>query len=122
MDIVVEPLFKKASNFINTFEEGLAICKAVDHPRVGLLMDFFHSYQENEPFSVLKKAGKYLKHIHFSALDRRVPNRNDTEEVKMMIAELRAINYTGRVLLEGDVQGDFETEMCEYSTLFPLFD
>ena len=122
VDIVVEPLFSKACNFINTFEEALEICKAVEHPHVGLLMDFFHSYQENEPFSVLEKAGKYLKHIHFSALDRRVPNQNDVDEVKMMIAELKAINYTGRVLLEGDVQGDFETEMREYSALFPLFD
>lgn len=121
VDIILEPLFKKACNFINTFEEGLAICKAVEHPRVGLLMDFFHSYQENEPFSVMEKAGDYLKHIHFSALDRRIPNPSDVEEVKRLIQALDAIDYTGRVLLEGDVQADFEAEVRDFSLLFPLF-
>lgn len=122
VDIVVEPLFGKATNFITTFEEALNICRATDHPRVGCLMDFFHSYQEGEPFSVMEKAGAYLKHIHISALDRRVPGSGDIDEIKRLIESLDAIHYTGRVTLEGAVQHDFEAEMREFSTLFPLFE
>ena len=121
-DIVIEPLFRVATNFINTFAEGLAICKAVDHPRVGLLMDFFHSYKENEPFSVMKDAGDYLKHIHLSALDRRIPVDGDEEETRMLADTLREIGYHGRITMEGDAVEDFDAETLAFSKQFSLFD
>ena len=120
-DIILEPLFKKGCNFINTFQEGIDICKAVDHPRIGCLMDFFHSYQENEPFSVLKNAGPYLKHIHMSTLDRRIPGVGDEEETKQLADILKDIGYHGRVTMEGDAQVDFEKEICAFSKQFFLF-
>lgn len=122
VDIVLEPLFKKGCNFINTFREGVEICKQVNHPRVGCLMDFFHSHQENEPFSVLGEAGSFLKHIHFSTLDRRIPVNGDEEETRMLIDALKAIRYRGRVTMEGDAFHDLEQELCEFSKQFPLFE
>ncbi len=121
VDIIVEPLYKKGCNFINSFTEAVGICKAVDHPRIGCLMDFFHSYHENEPFSALELGGKYLKHIHFSALDRRIPVSTDEEEVRMLIRELNAINYTGRIVMEGDMLNDYDAELGEFSKFLPLF-
>lgn len=121
-DIIIEPLFRVGTNFINTFAEGLEICKAVNHPRVGLLMDFFHSYKENEPFSVMKEAGSYLKHIHLSTLDRRIPVDGDEEEMKMLATSLREIGYDGRITMEGDAVADFDAETLAFSKQFSLFD
>lgn len=121
-DLIIEPLFSTATNFITTFAEGLDICKAVDHPRVGLLMDFFHSYKENEPFSVMEQAGAYLKHIHLSTLDRRIPQDNDVEETRLFADILRRIGYRGRITLEGDAQADLETELLTFRKQFSLFD
>ncbi len=122
VDIVIEPLFKKACNFVNTFREALEICKQVNHPRIGCLMDFFHSYQENEPFSVLAEGGAFLKHIHLSALDRRIPVDGDEEETKLLANELKAIDYCGRVLLEGDMKEDLEKEVAQFSKQFCFFE
>ena len=122
VDIVLEPLFKKACNFLNTFREAVAICEQVNHPRVGCLMDFFHSYQENEPFSVLSEAGPHLKHIHISALDRRIPVDGDEAETKMMADFLKEIGYNGRVLLEGDMKEDLEKEVAQFSKQFCFFE
>ena len=121
IDIIIEPLFSKACNFINTFREGLALCRAVNHPRVGCLMDFFHSYQENEPFSVLEEAGSHLKHIHLSTLDRRIPGDGDVAETQMLAQLLKDIDYCGRVTMEGDAQVDFDAEIGEFSRQFGLF-
>ncbi len=121
-DIIIEPLYSAATNFITTFAEALEICKAVDHPRVGLLMDFFHSYKENEPFAVMKEAGDYLKHIHLSALDRRIPVDGDEEETHMLANILKEIGYRGRITLEGNAQVDFDAETLAFSKQFHLFD
>ena len=123
IEIIIEPLFQTACNFINTFEEGLEICRAVDHPRVGILMDFFHSYHENEPYSVLEKAGPYLKHIHLAAEDdKHIPVRGEEEITARFVKILKDIGYTGRVVLEGATRPDFETSMREFSEQFCLFD
>lgn len=123
IEIIIEPLFQTACNFINTFEEGLAICRAVDHPRVGILMDFFHSYHENEPYSVMKEAGALLKHIHLAAEDdKRIPRRGEEAITERFVKLLKEIGYGGRIVLEGDPRPDFETSMREFSEQFSLFD
>lgn len=123
IEVILEPLYKTATNFINTFEEGLEICRAVDHPRVGIVMDFFHSYHEGEPYSVMEKAGPFLKHIHFAAEeDKRIPIRGEEEITKRFVKILKDIGYCGRIVLEGDPRPDFETSMHQFSEQFPLFD
>lgn len=121
-DIILEPLNSAATNLITTFAEGLDVCKAVAHPRVGLLMDFFHSYKENEPFSVIREAGSYLKHIHFSTLDRRIPVDGDEAETAMLAAVLKEVGYQGRVTMEGDAVADFDAETRAFSKQFSLFE
>ena len=123
IEIIIEPLYRTACNFVNTYEEGLAICRTVDHPRVGILMDFFHSYHENEPYSVLKKAGPYLKHIHLAAEDdKHIPVRGEEEITARFVRLLKEIGYSGRIVLEGEARPDFETGMKQFSEQFSLFD
>lgn len=48
MKIVIEPLSYSDSNYINTIEEGVALSQLVNHPSVGVLMDYYHHQYNGE--------------------------------------------------------------------------
>ena len=40
--IAIEPISRPEANFVNRTREGLDLVAAVDHPRIRLLVDYFH--------------------------------------------------------------------------------
>ena len=121
IDVYVEPLRHYETNMINTVSEAAELCKAVDHPRIGCMADFYHMHMVEEPFCNIQNAGKLLRHIHVSTADRRVPLHSDREELLAMIAALKECGYDGRVVLEGEAKPNSETAFREFSEQFDLF-
>lgn len=121
IDIFFEPLRHFETNVINTVTEAAELCKAVNHPRVRMVADFYHMKSVEEPFDHIVSAKEYVRHIHVATADRRVPLTTDRDEVLVMVEQLKAIGYDGRVVLEGSSEPDFEEVVGEFSKLFVLF-
>jgi D-psicose/D-tagatose/L-ribulose 3-epimerase len=74
VEIGIEPLNRFETYFLNTAADGAALCDAIGHPSVGLLLDTFHANIEEKSIAgALRTAGKHLKHLHACENDRGVP-------------------------------------------------
>ncbi|MCX6345686.1 MAG: sugar phosphate isomerase/epimerase [Armatimonadetes bacterium] len=71
--VAIEPLNRSETNTINSVKEGLELVKAVDHPFVKLLVDFYHIMVENEPLESILEAGDEIVHVHTADTNRHFP-------------------------------------------------
>ena len=90
---------------INTVEEGIAMCKAIDNPYCKLLVDTFHMCIEEdniaEAIRNAQEAG-YLGYIHLGESNRKIPTGKkkttiDWEEIADTINE---IGFEGPMVME----------------------
>ncbi len=121
-EIVIEPLNKGETNFINSLEEALDMCIRVNSPNVFVLNDFFHSNIEKEPIESLKKAGKLLKHTHICTFDRLCPTLEDNgDELIPLVKALKDSGYDSRISYECVYKPDFKTAVENAKTLADEF-
>jgi sugar phosphate isomerase/epimerase len=127
MVIAIEPLRKAESNIINTAAEGLKLAREVDHPKIRLLVDFYHLGVENESPDILLAARGYLAHLHMGLpnAERSLPRRaSDDPRLHAFFANLKAIGYDGRISLEGnvrDAEGDIRAGLKFLRTMGDLY-
>lgn len=113
MRIVIEPLSFKDCNFINTLTDGISMCKKVNHPSIGTLLDFYHFYANGESLDELKDAGLYLQHTHIARPDpdRNAPGPLDSMAIMNYAQALKSIGYDDRISLECIWKPDFVTAL-----------
>lgn len=112
MVICVEPLNRGNSNIINTTAEGAAIVREVDHPKVRLMVDFYHWALEKESPDAIVSAGPLIEHMHISRTDEMRTYPGDPGEdprYRVFFDAARRIGYAQRISLEGNVK-DLVTE------------
>ena len=110
MTVVLEPLNRKETNFINSVTEGAAILDRIPHPNVKLLADFYHVAAEEEPMSALIAQKHRIEHVHLALPDTRfLPTAEDLESCAAWRDCLKKMAYGGRISLEGKANPDFET-------------
>ncbi len=102
MKVVIEPLRRSETNFINTALDGLEMKEYIDHPAVGCLVDFFHLYTNEEDYNTVKELGDNLIHAHLARPnpDRLPPREEDKETVRQWIEILKGMDYKGRLVVE----------------------
>ncbi len=109
--VAIEPLNRLESNIINTAEEGLRLAQDVNRANIKLLVDYYHLAMEKESPDILKKAGKYIRHVHFARPEGRVfPGGSDPEDYSLFFKKLADTGYDGRVSVEAysrDFAADF---------------
>lgn len=98
--IAIEPLQSLETNFINTVREGTVIAKAVNHPNLGVLADFFHMLRENEDAEALVEAGKWLKHCHIAEKTDRTAPGVKGDDFTPFFQALERVGYTGNLSIE----------------------
>ena len=98
--VVIEPLRKKETNFINTVREGLKIVKSVNHPNFRLLADFYHMACEGEDPEAIVEAGEELYHCHIAEEAGRTAPGIKGDDFTPYLKSLRKINYKGCISLE----------------------
>ncbi|MBI3678882.1 MAG: sugar phosphate isomerase/epimerase [Acidobacteria bacterium] len=98
--LCIEPLNRFETFFLNTAADGAALCDAVGHPRVGLLIDTFHSnIEEKDVAAAYRTAGRRLKHVHTCENDRGIPGSGHIEW-PAVFAALGDIGYDGWLTIE----------------------
>jgi D-psicose/D-tagatose/L-ribulose 3-epimerase len=122
--IGIEALRKAESNIVNTTAEAYQLSLDTNHPKIKIICDFFHLASEQEDPHILLKVKDRLVHLHFAnACNNRAFPRDPAEcpGYAPFFANLRAINYQGRLSLEANTT-DFETDApAGLATLHKLY-
>lgn len=115
--ILLEPINRYESPYLNNVQDCIRILEAVDHPSAGLLLDYFHmSIEEQDlPKSTLL-AEKWVRHVHLGDSNRLLPGYGHTD-FGVCFSALKEIHYHGFLSLECAVLGDPYTELSKTSSL-----
>lgn len=99
--ICLEPLNRFETDFINTCDQALQMVKDVGSPALKIQLDTFHmNIEEKNQAEAVRKAGKFLAHVHACGCDRGIPG-NDHIDWKGIAQALKDINYQGDIVIEG---------------------
>lgn len=108
--VAVEPQRRQECNIINTAAEALRLIKAVNHPNIQLMIDFYHLAEEREDPSIINKAKNYIRHLHMANPQGRVfPLTWEEYDYAAFFKNLRRIGYDRRISIEAKSH-DFATE------------
>lgn len=97
----IEPVNRFENFLINTAEQALELCKAVDSPNIKILLDSFHMCIEEEGMDkAIKTAGSHLAHLHLAENHRRPVGWGGLINWDEFFGALRMIGYKGALVLE----------------------
>ena len=98
--LLVEPLNRYETNFINRLGQGVEMIKSLENDNVKLLADLFHmNIEEESVCDALRQAAGYIGHIHFVDSNRRPAGCGHTDFAEVG-RTLREIGYDGYVSAE----------------------
>jgi len=101
--VVVEPLSYTEVNIVNTYEDAVKYCRAVNRSNFRALVDFYHFHSNGEDFATIERDKDLLYHTHIATPIHR--SRPQTEEewrfFEKCISFLDRIGYQGGVSFEG---------------------
>lgn len=98
--VVIEPLNRKETNFINTLLEGARLVEPVDHPNIRLLADIYHMMRVDDPPEHIRKTKHLLHHIHIAEKEKRTPPGKMGDDFKPFLRELAEAGYKGGISME----------------------
>lgn len=98
--LLLEPVNKFETNYLNTINHALALCKKLQHPALAITADFFHmQIEELNPVSALRNADKWIKHIHIAENTRVEPGPGNMDFAPLFRV-LYEIGYEGYIVTE----------------------
>ena len=111
MVIGIEPLRKPESNIVNTVAEAARLAREVNHPKVRIIVDFYHLAFENEDPDAILGAKDLIVHLQIAdPAARGFPKQEGGEtRYRRFFDNLLKIGYKGRISIEAnssDVAGD----------------
>ena len=100
VQICIEPLNRFETDFINTCDQVLKLVQDVGSPALKVMLDTFHmNIEEKNQAQAVRKAGKYLGHLHACGCDRGTPGSDHIDWPEIAKA-LKAIRYDGDIVIE----------------------
>lgn len=103
VELIIEPVNRYETDFINTVEEGLEIIEEFNRlgfSNLGLMPDLFHmNIEEKSIEESLKLAGNKISYIHFADSNRYAPGNGHLDFISI-INTLKEIGYDGYITLE----------------------
>jgi len=104
--VLLEPLNRYETHWINRLEQAVDLVRRINSDYVKIMGDFFHmSIEEADIPAAIKKAGKYLAHMHLADSNRVLPGLGHTD-FRAGFAALKEIGFKGYMALECGVPGD----------------
>ncbi len=98
--LLLEPLNRYESDYLNRVEDGMELIKAIGMPNVRLLADTFHmNIEEQDMGASLRRADSMIGYVHLADSNRRVPGQGHTNLAAVARA-LQDCGYEGGIGLE----------------------
>ncbi len=98
--LVLEPLNRYSTPYCNNGKNALDITRKVDHENFGLMLDTFHmNIEEDSIEETIIHTKHYLKHMHFSDNNRKMPGFGHIDFRKITDSLLN-IQYSGVITFE----------------------
>jgi sugar phosphate isomerase/epimerase len=98
--LLLEPVNRYESEYLNTLSHAVAICEQVAHPNVGVTADLFHmQIEELSTAASIQGTRKWLKHFHVAANNRQEPGIGSMDFASAFAA-LKEIGYDGGLEVE----------------------
>jgi sugar phosphate isomerase/epimerase len=117
VNLILEPLNRYETHFLNRQEQGVEMCKAVGAPGFKLLSDLFHMHiEERSVPNAIKESGEYVGYVHIADSNRLQPGAGFTD-FGAAFAALKSIGYDGWLVIESGADGDVETVLARSSEL-----
>lgn len=93
VNLCIEPLARYETNFITTVEEGVKLCKAMNHPNFKVHIDVKAMCDEDKPIeqAIMDSKG-YVAHFHVNDANRNAPGWGNTDYAPIVQA-IRNIGY-----------------------------
>lgn len=93
VNLGIEPWNRYETYFLNRLEQALALRAEVDMKNVGVWGDTFHmNIEEKSIADAIKRAGKYLFHIHVADSNRAAPGEGHID-FRPIVRVLKRIKY-----------------------------
>ena len=100
VDLAIEPINRFETYFLNTAADARRLADAVDHPRVGVIVDTFHSNIEDKSTpAALRACGSRLRHVHTCENDRGTPGSGHVDWLEVL-ATLDEMGYDEWLTIE----------------------
>jgi len=100
VQLLIEPINRYETNFINTAEEAVRFTEEAGHPEIKLLLDTFHMNMEEADIpATLKRYADRIGYIHFADSNRYAPGLGHFPFDQVM-ATLLEIDYQGVITAE----------------------
>jgi D-psicose/D-tagatose/L-ribulose 3-epimerase len=108
--VAIEPLRRQESNILNTGAEALEMVRRVKHPKVRMIIDYFHLREENEDSRIVEVAKQEIVHLHFANPRGRLwPHALiEDDHYDVFFRYLKKTRYSGGISIEG--QGSLEKD------------
>jgi len=92
--ILLEPINRYETNFINTLEEGQRFIERVAEDNLLLLIDTFHmNIEESSIIQSIEKFGPLIGHVHIADSNRKAPGLGHID-FSSIIIQLLEVNYS----------------------------
>lgn len=93
--IMIEPVNRYESNFINSLDEAAALLSRLESAHVGIMADVFHMNIEDDSIpGSLKRNRAFVKYVHMADSNRKAPGQGHTD-FPAIIGALREMDYDG---------------------------
>ncbi len=100
VNLLIEPINRYETNFINTALEATELIETIGLPSVKLLLDTFHmNMEEVDPCLTIRTAKRHLRYVHFADSNRHAPGQGHIN-FPSILAALADIGYQGFITAE----------------------
>ena len=104
MVIGIEALRRPETNIVNSIAESLKLAREVNHPKIRIIVDFYHLAFENEDPAVILDGRGMIVHTQIAdPKERTFPTSEEGEgRYGAFFTNLRKIGYQGRISIEAN--------------------
>jgi D-psicose/D-tagatose/L-ribulose 3-epimerase len=104
MVIGIEALRRPETNIVNSITESLKLAREGNHPKIRIIVDFYHLAFEKEDPDVILGGRDMIVHLQIADPRERMFPVSDADEPRYaaFFANLRKIGYNGRISIEAN--------------------
>jgi sugar phosphate isomerase/epimerase len=104
--LIIEPLNRYLSQFIQTLDQAGRVCSLVDSPAITFMADTFHmNIEEGDMGAAIERNAAHLRYVHLADSHRFQPGSGHLD-FRPVLAALKRIGYDGWLTLECKILGE----------------